>query len=73
MTGRNTLIGIDPKMFEDVQPVTDNRRLFRVERIACVDDEFFVYAESRGDVEEIVCARAIVMDLPLIWREIEAM
>lgn len=67
-----TLIGIDPKMFDDVLPV-DNRRLFRVDRIPCVDGEFFVYAESRSDVEEIVCERAIKMDLPLIWREIEAL
>lgn len=70
---RNTLIGIDPKMFDPPAHMPIDRRLFRVDGIPCVDGEFFVYAESRGDVEEIVCARAIVMDLPLIWREIEAM
>ena len=68
---RNTLIGIDPAMFDAPRAV--ERRLFHVDRIPCVDTDFYVFAESRRDVEEVVCDRAIAMDLPLIWREIEAL
>lgn len=72
MTSRDTLVGIDPRMF-DIEPATHDHQLFKVDEIPLVDAAFYVYAPTRSAVEEIVCERAALMDLPLIWREIEAL
>lgn len=73
MTTRNTLVGIDPRMLRSEQPATHDHQLFKVDEIPLVDAAFYVYAPTRSAVEEIVCERAALMDLPLIWREIEAL
>ena len=68
MRDRNTLVGIDARMLAPA-----DLHLYRVAEIPLVDCEFLVAARDRDAVTDVVCDRAIAMDLPLIWREIEAL
>lgn len=63
---------IDLQLFAAPAAVV-NRYLYRVGPVPLVDDEFYVFAESRTDVERAVLERAQLKELPLIWREIEAL
>lgn len=67
------MIGIDPRMFDLAGSATRDHQLFRVDEIPLVDAAFYVYAANRTAVEEIVGERAVMLNLPLIWREIEAL
>ena len=69
MTTRDTLVGIDLRILEE----STELHLWHVAEIPCVDCDFLVAAPNRDAVTEVVCDRAIKMDLPLIWREIEAL
>ena len=69
---RDTLVGIDPKLL-NLEPRDGELHLYHVAEIPLVDCDFWVAAPDRDAVTEVVCDRAIAMDLPLIWREIEAL